>query len=123
VQTAPFWLMTLGIFIAWFFYIFKPELRSKLKARLAKPRYILENKYGCDAFNERYLAGGARSLGQKLWNWCDAALIDGGLVNGSANSIGRVAAVVRRIQTGYVYHYVLAMVLGLVVVLGMVVWG
>ncbi len=123
VQTKPFWLMLTGVVLAWFFYIYKPELRTNIKEKLEKPRAILENKYGFDAFNERYLAGGARAVGQRLWDWCDAMVIDSTIVNGSANGIGRLAAWVRQVQTGYVYHYVLAMVLGVVIILGMVVWG
>lgn len=121
--TKPFWMMILGVGAAWFFYIKRPELRVDVKERFVKIRNILENKYGFDDFNERYLAGGAKALGQKLWDWCDTTLIDGAMVNGTASGIQKAAALVRQVQTGYVYHYVLAMVLGLVVVLGLVILG
>jgi NADH-quinone oxidoreductase subunit L len=50
------------------------------------------------------------------------AVIDGVLIDGTANSIGRAAALLRRLQTGYLYHYAFAMVIGLVVLVGWLVW-
>jgi len=80
---------------------------------------ILENKYGFDQFNEKVFASGARNIGSFLSQVADSRIIDGLLVNGTANTIGRLSAVVRRIQSGYVYHYAFAMIIGLV---GLMSW-
>jgi NADH-quinone oxidoreductase subunit L len=63
-------------------------------------------------------AGGGRSLGKRLWQSGDVGLIDGLVINGSANAIGWFAGVARQIQTGYLYTYAFAMVIGLVVLVG-----
>jgi NADH-quinone oxidoreductase subunit L len=73
---------------------------------------ILDNKYGFDTFNQWFFAGGARLLGGKFWRWGDVAAIDGVLVNGTARMVGRIASVVRHLQSGYIYHYAFAMIIG-----------
>jgi NADH-quinone oxidoreductase subunit L len=80
---------------------------------------ILENKYYLDWFNEHVLAAGARALGRGLWKGGDLALIDGAVVNGSAKAVGGLAGLVRLVQTGFLYWYALAMVLG---VFGFLTW-
>ena len=82
----------------------------------------VENKYYLDDFNEHVLARASRLLGQGLWRGGDAAVIDGLLVNGSANAVGWIAAKVRNIQTGYLYHYAFAMVIGLCAVIAWFIW-
>ncbi|MEK7989621.1 MAG: NADH-quinone oxidoreductase subunit L [Thiotrichaceae bacterium] len=83
--------------------------------------YALEQKYGFDQFNEWFFAGGSRGIGSILWKAGDVTLIDGIAVNGSAKSVGWLASVVRHLQTGYLYHYAFAMILGLAVLLGVFV--
>ena len=80
---------------------------------------VLENKYYMDWINEHILAAGARLLGRGLWKGGDVALIDGALVNGSARVVGGIAQLARRIQTGLLSWYALAMVLG---VFGLLTW-
>jgi NADH-quinone oxidoreductase subunit L len=58
-----------------------------------------------------------------LWKVGDRGLIDGLVVNGSARTIGALSGVVKRIQTGYLYHYAFVMVVGLVVLIGIFVLG
>ncbi|MCG8670129.1 MAG: hypothetical protein MI867_11995, partial [Pseudomonadales bacterium] len=60
--------------------------------------------------------------GEFLWRKGDELVIDGVLVNGTANTIGRFAGVLRQIQTGYLYHYAFAMFIGLTVFLGWLLW-
>ena len=57
-----------------------------------------------------------------LWRVGDVAIIDGVLVNGTANSVAKLAGVMRRLQTGYLYHYAFAMVIGLVILVGWLIW-
>jgi NADH-quinone oxidoreductase subunit L len=63
-------------------------------------------------------AGGSKLLGKFLWLVGDRAMIDGLAVNGSAHSVGWLASVVRFVQTGMLYHYAMAIILGLLVLLG-----
>jgi len=66
-----------------------------------------------DRFNEQVLARGARALGSGFWKVGDKSLIDDLVVNGSARLVGWVAAVVRQLQSGYIYHYAFAMIIGI----------
>jgi NADH-quinone oxidoreductase subunit L len=116
---APFWLVVAGAVSAWYCYLKRPELPGQLSERFAGIYNVLMNKYGFDAFYQAFFAGGTRELGQGLWKYADAGLIDGVLVNGTANLVGWAASVVRRVQSGYLYHYAFAMIIGL---LGLLTW-
>jgi NADH-quinone oxidoreductase subunit L len=83
----------------------------------------LVNKYWFDAFNDWFFAGGARATGRLLWQLGDVKLIDGVLIDGSAKMIDWWAGVVRRVQSGYLYHYAFAMIIGLLALLGIFVHG
>ncbi|MGQ2966592.1 MAG: NADH-quinone oxidoreductase subunit L, partial [Methylophilus sp.] len=73
---------------------------------------ILDNKYGFDSFNEKFFAGGSRYLGRLLWKFGDITLIDGAMVNGTARTMGKIAARLRNVQSGLIYHYAFAMIIG-----------
>jgi NADH-quinone oxidoreductase subunit L len=76
--------------------------------RALKPVVVLENKYYMDWFNENVLARGARALGTGLWKGGDQGVIETGVVNASWKLVGWfVVGIVRRMQTGYLYHYAL----------------
>ncbi len=115
--SAPFWLAAAGVFVAWFFYMKRPDIPAMLQRRFSLVYEILVNKYGFDDFNEKVLARGGRGMGNLLWRMGDQTLIDGVLVNGSARAIGWVSGVVRQVQSGYLYHYAFAMIIGLLVLL------
>jgi NADH-quinone oxidoreductase subunit L len=115
--TLPFWLAVAGAATAWFLYIKRPDLPAVIKARLAPFAWVLEKKYGFDDFNDWFFAGGARLLGRGLWKGGDMALIDGLAINGSARLVGWAAALVRHLQSGYIYHYAFAMLAGVGLVL------
>ena len=74
---------------------------------------LLEQKYYLDVFNQRVFADGAVYLGNGLSTLSEKLLIDGLIVNGVANLTRLGAGVMSRIQTGYLYHYAFAMVIGL----------
>jgi len=103
--------------LAWFFYLKRPDIPAAIARRFAAVHRLLENKYYLDRFNEVVFAGGARLLGRGLWKGGDMALIDGLAVNGSAKLVGWIAAVIRRLQSGYIYHYAFAMLIGVGLVL------
>ena len=122
LTAAPFWLAVAGVVLAWYMYLVNPALPAAIKAK-AQPLYtLLENKYYLDWFNENVLARGARALGTGLWKGGDEALIDGTLVNGSWKIVRAVSGAVRWVQTGYLYHYALAMILGIFVLMTYFVW-
>jgi NADH-quinone oxidoreductase subunit L len=116
-STAPFWLALAGVVTAWVFYMLAPAIPAALD-RLLKPlRVVLENKYYMDWINENILARAARMLGMGLWKGGDQGVIEKGVVNASWKLVGKVAGVVRWLQSGYLYHYVLLMILGIVVLM------
>ncbi len=115
---APVWLALAGVAAAWWLYLKRPEVPEALARRAGGVYRLLANKYYFDDFNERLLAPLARLGGRALWRIGDEGLIDGALVNGTARSVGWLSGVVRRLQTGYLYHYAFAMFIGLAVMLG-----
>jgi NADH-quinone oxidoreductase subunit L len=117
VATPVFWLALAGVLSAWFIYMRKPAIATHAR-QLFSPLYtLLENKYYMDRLNEVVFAGGSLLLGRNLWKRGDQHLIDGAFVNGSAAAVGWLAGVVRYFQTGYIYHYAFAMILGVLVLL------
>ncbi len=114
IMSAPFWLMLAGIGTAWFLYIKSPSLPGKIKQVFSPVYSIMDHKYGFDAFNEKVIAAGTRGIGSLFSKFGDMFLIDGILVNGTAKSINWFAGVIRHIQSGYLYHYAFAMILGLI---------
>jgi NADH-quinone oxidoreductase subunit L len=120
--SLPLWLAVSGVATAYYMYMVNPALPTAIK-RNAMPLFtLLENKYYLDWFNENVLARGTRALGMGLWKVGDQAIIDGTLVNGSWKLVGWVSGVVRKVQTGYLYHYALAMILGIFVLMTYFVW-
>jgi NADH-quinone oxidoreductase subunit L len=113
----PFWFSLAGVVAAWYMYLKNPALPAAMKQRFSFLYKVLDNKYYFDWFNENVLARAARTLGTGLWKGGDVGVIDGIAVNGSARLVGWFAGVVRWVQTGYIYHYAFAMILGLVVLL------
>ena len=107
-----------GIATAWYLYVRRPDLPDVISTRFARIYRLLVNKYYFDWFNENVVAVGVRGFGTGLWKRGDEVAIDGVLVNGTARAIGSIAAIVRRVQTGYLYHYAFAMIIGLSLLLG-----
>ena len=122
LSTAPFWLALAGVVVAWYMYLINPAVPAFLARALRPLVVVLENKYYMDWINENILARGARLLGVGLWKGGDRALIDGLLVNGSWKVVGRISSVVRWFQSGYLYHYALVMILGILVLMSYFVW-
>jgi NADH-quinone oxidoreductase subunit L len=110
--TIPFALALLGVVLSWFFYMKRPDIPAAIQQNTKLINKILENKYGFDSFNERVFAGGSRLIGSKLWQIGDIQLIDGAMVNGTANLMGKIAGKVRQLQSGLIYHYAFVMIIG-----------
>ena len=121
-MSFPFWLAVSGVLLAYYMYMLNPALPSAIK-RNARPVYkLLENKYYLDWFNENVLARGTRVLGKNLWKIGDQKLIDGLLVNGSWRLVSWASGIVRRLQSGYIYHYAFGMIIGVFVLMTYFVW-
>ena len=122
LTVAPFWLALAGVATAWFMYMRNPALPAAIKSKCEPLYTLLENKYYIDWFNENVLARGARMLGMGLWKFGDQKLIDGALVNGSWKVVGWISGLVRRLQSGFIYHYAFGMILGVFVLMTYFVW-
>jgi NADH-quinone oxidoreductase subunit L len=122
LSTAPFWLALAGVVSSYYMYMINPAVPAAIK-RACMPIYnLFENKYYMDWINENILARGARALGMGLWKGADQSLIDGSIVNGSWKLVGAVSALTRQIQSGYLYHYALAMIVGVFLLMTWFVW-
>jgi NADH-quinone oxidoreductase subunit L len=122
--TLPFWLALGGAVSAWYMYLINPAVPAALE-RFFKSfglLNILENKYYLDWFNENVLARGARLLGTGLWKGGDQGVIEGGVVNASWKVVGLFSAAVRTMQSGYLYHYALMMIVGVLLFMTYFVW-
>jgi NADH-quinone oxidoreductase subunit L len=113
----PVFLTVVGFVVAWLFYIKSPEIPRRLAETFRVPYYVLMNKYGFDEFNKFVFVRGARAIGDVFWKVGDVFIIDGVFVNGTARTVGWVSSVIRRVQSGYLYHYAFAMIIGLFVLI------
>lgn len=113
LTALPFWLAMAGVATAYYLYMLKPELPAKIQQRFQWLYRVLDNKYGFDDFNQTVFAGGSRKIGQLLWKFGDQIVIDGAVVNGAAKTVGLTSRFVRHVQSGYLYHYAFAMIVGL----------
>ena len=118
LRTPALWLAVMGFLAATLLYLVMPEWRKGITRTLAWPIRVLENKYFMDDLWIGGLAGGSVRLG-KLSRLFDGKVIDGVAVNGSAGLVGFTAGLVRKLQSGYLYHYAFAMILGLVALLAL----
>jgi NADH-quinone oxidoreductase subunit L len=122
LSTAPFWLAVAGVASAYYMYMVNPAVPAAIK-RAFQPFYtLLENKYYLDWLNENILARGARLLGTGLWKGGDQAIIEGGIVNASWKLVGWISAASRQLQSGFLYHYALVMILGVFLLMTWFVW-
>ncbi|PKL95837.1 MAG: NADH-quinone oxidoreductase subunit L [Gammaproteobacteria bacterium HGW-Gammaproteobacteria-8] len=112
--TPVFWLAMLGVGLSTWIYLFKPGIAAALKSRLHGLWVILDRKYGFDEFYQHVVAGGGLKLAAVLSERGDRMLIDGWIVHGSARLVAAASTRLRQVQTGFLYHYAFAMIVGLV---------
>ena len=123
IYVAPaFYLAALGVLTAWFLYLKRPDIPEAIKGKVTGLYNLLDRKYYFDDLYIKGFAAGGRNFGKFLWQKGDELVIDGLLVNGTANVVGRLAGVMRQIQTGYLYTYAFAMIIGLTMLLGWLIW-
>nr|WP_203594692.1 NADH-quinone oxidoreductase subunit L [Wenzhouxiangella limi] len=114
--TPVFWLAMLGVGLATWIYLFNLGLAESVKQKALPLWKILDNKYGFDDLYLKGIAGGARKLAGGLSNRGDGMIIDGWLVNGTASLVGRLSGAMRTLQSGFLFHYAFAMIIGLVAI-------
>ena len=119
VMTLPFWLAAAGVGLSAFFYLKRPDIPAAIQKRFSFIHRMLVNKYWFDEFYSAVFAKGARLLGGSLWRRGDQTVIDGVIINGSVRLIERLSRLVRAFQSGYIYHYAFAMLIG---VFALVTW-
>jgi NADH-quinone oxidoreductase subunit L len=121
VRVAPFLAMLIGLATAWLFYIRRPDLPGKL-AESQRPLYLfLLNKWYFDEVYDFLFVRPARALGETLWKRGDGNVIDGtlnGIAMGAVPFLTRLAA---RAQSGYIFTYAFAMVIGIALLVTWVV--
>jgi NADH-quinone oxidoreductase subunit L len=119
LSSLPFWLAFAGVALSWFFYMKRPDIPAAIQRNVGALYRLLDNKYYLDDIYFAVFAKGSRALGTLFWKLGDVFLIDGVLVNGAAKLVGWFAKLTRSLQTGYVYHYAVAMIAGLAL---MILW-
>jgi len=113
----PFVLVLAGLGSAFYLYMMRPDLPELIQRKFATLYDIMVRKYLFDEIYQAVFMRGSRSLGTALWKYADAGLIDGLMVNGTARLVGWFGAITRHVQTGYLYTYAFAMIVGLLVLL------
>jgi len=119
VVGLPTLLWMAGIFIAWYACLKNPKFAFEIKTRFDLTYIVLKKKYGFDELFQLIFAKGSLMMGKLFWNLGDRFIIETIFVNGSAHVVGWASSIIRNIQTGYLYHYAIAMIVGL---LGLMTW-
>lgn len=115
VKVSPFIAMLIGFAVSWLFYIKNPELPKRLAAA-QRPLYLfLLNKWYFDELYDWVFVRPAKWLGGFLWKKGDGAVIDGSINGVAMGIIPMLTRLAGRAQSGYVFHYAFAMVIGIVV--------
>ena len=120
VKVSPFVMMVLGLATAWYFYIRSPETPKRLAAEHEGLYKFLLNKWYFDELYNLIFVRPAMWIGRQLWKKGDGEIIDGYGPDGVAARVQNVTSWVVRLQTGYLYHYAFAMLIG---VAALVTWS
>jgi NADH-quinone oxidoreductase subunit L len=115
----PFVMMVLGLLVAYIFYIRRPYLPVNLAEQQPMLYQFLLNKWYFDELYDLIFVRPAKWIGRFLWKVGDGYLIDGFGPDGVSARVLDVTRNVVKIQTGYLYHYAFAMLIG---VAGLITW-
>jgi NADH-quinone oxidoreductase subunit L len=118
-KSWPFLLALAGFGLATWFYLIDPGMPARIRAFTGGAIHVLEKKYWADDLWIKGFAGGGLGFGRLAAKLGDGAIIDGIFVDGSAWVVDRVASLARRVQSGYLYHYAFAIILGLIALLAL----
>jgi len=116
--SPPFWLAVAGAVGAWLFFLRNPSWADLAAQRFHWLYRLLTQKYYFDWVNDKVIAPLTRGIGIGLWRGGDEVLIDGVLVNGTAERVSWFGSVLRLVQNGYLYSYAFWMMIGLALLLG-----
>ncbi|MDR7027161.1 NADH-quinone oxidoreductase subunit L [Rhizobium rosettiformans] len=113
VKWSPFVAMALGFVTAWYMYIKNPSAPKKLAEQQWMLYQFLLNKWYFDELYDFLFVRSSKALGRFLWKKGDVATIDAYGPNGVASAVGGLTQKVVRLQSGYLYHYAFAMLIGI----------
>jgi NADH-quinone oxidoreductase subunit L len=113
LMSPAVWLAAAGVLLAWLTTLKFPVVAQQAERRFSWLNRMLKSGFGFDDFNKIVFVNGSLGLGRGLWKWSDLKFIDGFLVNGTAQTVGRLASVSRLMQTGLMYHYAFVMIFSL----------
>lgn len=119
VHTAPFWFAIVGIVSAWLTVIVLPKTNMFFYQRFSWVRKLLTAQYGFDAFNDFIFVRGTRKMCEFFFHTGDLKVLDAGMVDGSGRGVAFISRLLRKLQSGYLYHYLLMMIIGM---LALMVW-
>ena len=117
VKVSPFIAMLIGLFTAWVMYIRKPHLPAQLAANQAPLYNFLLNKWYFDELYDFVFVQPAKAIGRFFWKRGDEQTIDGGINGLAMGIVPFLTKLAGRAQSGYVFTYAFAMVLGIAVIL------
>ena len=119
IKSLPFVMMAIGAVISYLFYIRRPYLPEELAAQQPMLYQFLLNKWYFDELYDLIFVRPTKAIGWSLWQYGDGWLIDGFGPDGVSKRVLDVTRNVVKIQTGYLYHYAFAMLIG---VAGLITW-
>ncbi|HTO42220.1 MAG TPA: NADH-quinone oxidoreductase subunit L [Rhizomicrobium sp.] len=119
VEFSPFVMMIIGFAIAYYYYILHPELPAQMAAKRGMLYLFFYNKWYIDELYDLIFVRPAKWLGRTLWKVGDGKIIDGLGPDGISARVVDLTRQAARLQSGYLYHYALAMLLGIV---GLATW-
>jgi NADH-quinone oxidoreductase subunit L len=124
IEYLPLIAAALGIAVAYLCYSVNPGIPARLAMEYRAIYLFLLNKWYFDELYDRLFAKSAFTLGDGLWKTGDGMIIDGFGPDGIAAATRELAREASRLQTGYVYHYAFAMLIGVVaLVTWYLTWG
>ena len=118
LKSPPFLLALAGAVTAWLFFLRNPAWADAAARRFAWLYRLFVQKYYFDWVNDKVITPLTRGIGISLWRGGDEILIDGVMVNGTAEGVTWFGSVLRLVQSGYLYSYAFWMMIGLALLLG-----
>jgi len=115
VKLLPIGLASSGVFLAYICYKAKPELPAKIAGQFASLHRFFFNKWFFDELYDRIFVAPAVKIGKGLWIKGDKGIIDHFGPDGTSAMVQRISRSLVQLQTGYVYHYAFAMMIGVVI--------
>ena len=120
VKWAPFTVMAIGLFIAWYAYLRNPKFPAVFVEQFGVLHKFVYNKWYFDELYDFLFVRPAFWLGKVFWKVGDVGIIDRFGPNGAAWVVAQGSTYARKVQSGYLYSYALVMLLGLV---GAISWA